>query len=199
MLDELIAGAAPLPPDEPRPAAGAAPGESIDEYAIVDAAGGVPAEGLLHDDLLATYLTAPDRLREALAGLGDEQLGAAAPDGGWSLKQYVVHLADTELHGLVRMRRVVAEPGTHLEPYAHDRWVRMLVGMTPVDAAVELFAALRRAGAAVFRAATPDQRARTCTHPEHGPISLDELLQAHTLHGEQHIAQIRAGREARGW
>ncbi|HEU4565052.1 MAG TPA: DinB family protein [Gemmatimonadaceae bacterium] len=159
---------------------------------------GPAAQRLLHDDLLATYLTAPDRLREAVAGLADAELAATPPGGGRSLLQLVVHLADTELHALARIRRIIAEPGTRIEPYDSERWVQSLAPVTPVDAAIDLFAALRRAGAAVFRAATPEQRARTCFHPDRGNVSLDELLQLQALHAEQHIGQMREMRERLG-
>jgi hypothetical protein len=160
---------------------------------------GSPAPGPLHDDLLATYLTAPDRLREAVAGLDDDQLAARPSEDARSLLETVVHLADTELHGLARIRRVIAEPGTRLEGWDREAWASALTAVTPVDAALDLFAALRRAGASALRHATPAQRAHTCIHPVHGPISLDGLLQLLTLHAEQHIDQIRRLRGARGW
>ncbi|MDQ3697764.1 MAG: DinB family protein [Gemmatimonadota bacterium] len=153
----------------------------------------------MREQLLALYVAGPNDLRAAVRGLSDNQLDTPQGDGQWSARELVIHLADAELHGIARMRRIIAEPGSALQPYDQDRWVRALATATPLELALDLFAALRRVGAEILRTASDAQRARTCLHPEHGKLSLDELLQTHALHAEHHIRQLRAFRATQGW
>jgi len=57
----------------------------------------------------------------------------------------------------------------------HDRWLRLLRGMSPAD----------------FE--------RTLNHPENGIMSLDQVLALYAWHGPHHVAHVTALRERNGW
>jgi len=47
----------------------------------------------------------PEKLRQAVEGLGLEQLNTPYRPGGWTLKQVVHHLADAEMNAYIRFKR----------------------------------------------------------------------------------------------
>ncbi|MEJ7811894.1 MAG: DinB family protein [Gemmatimonadaceae bacterium] len=149
--------------------------------------------------LLAAYTDAPRRLRDVVRGLSAEQLATPRPDGGWSITQVAVSLSDAELNAIGRVRRILAEPGSTLQPYDQDRWAGALTATTSLDTALDLFTALRRAGAEIFREATPEQRALVCVHPERGATTLDDVLTIHAWHADARVREIEEFRSAKGW
>lgn len=59
--------------------------------------------------MIDEYLAGPTLLRQALAGMTDEQLNAVPVPGKWSSRQVLCHIADFELVYADRMKRVIAE------------------------------------------------------------------------------------------
>lgn len=150
--------------------------------------------------LLDAYAEGPRRIREAVAGLTDEQLAAHPVPDKWSIQEIVLHLADAEIMGAARVRQAVAEPGATVAVYDQDRWaagLRYAVrGPAGVDDALDLFALLRRATTPLFREGGDS---RTVVHPGWGgPITLRQLLELYADHGERHLAQILERRRLLG-
>ena len=46
----------------------------------------------------------PSRMREAVAGLKEEQLDAPYRDGGWTVRQVIHHVPDSHLNAYVRFK-----------------------------------------------------------------------------------------------
>src|SRR5271166_3888871 len=59
--------------------------------------------------LIDDYLAGPHLLRKAVAGMSHEQLIARPIPGKWSTLEVICHLADFEIVGADRIKRVIAE------------------------------------------------------------------------------------------
>ena len=59
--------------------------------------------------LIDDYAAGPERLRQAITGMSNEQLDAKPIPGTWSTRQVVCHVADFEPIYADRMKRVIAE------------------------------------------------------------------------------------------
>src|SRR5438477_7806028 len=59
--------------------------------------------------LVENYLAGPKALREAVKGMSREQIVARPVPGKWSTLEVVCHIADFEIVGADRIKRVVAE------------------------------------------------------------------------------------------
>ena len=59
--------------------------------------------------LIENYLDGPRLLRQAVAGMSQEQLLARPIAGKWSTLEVICHLADFEIVGADRIKRVIAE------------------------------------------------------------------------------------------
>jgi hypothetical protein len=42
----------------------------------------------------------------------------SSPSGGWTARQVIHHVADSEAQSYARLRRLIAEPGTQIQGYA---------------------------------------------------------------------------------
>jgi len=144
--------------------------------------------------LVGVFEAAPARLRLALDGLSDADEIARPIAGKWSIREIVAHLADAETVGAARFRFTLAEPGVQLPVYDEAAWARALdyqdAAIGRLADTLALFSALRSASARVLRRQPDDAWRRRARHPQWGDVTLRELLELYTDHGERHIEQI---------
>jgi DinB superfamily len=137
------------------------------------------------------YEEVPSQLIAALEGLNDGQMQYISAIGEWSIHEIVIHLADSEVIGHMRIRKTIAEPGSTLPAYDEEIWAGKLSYRLQEPAlAIELFRALRASTAALLRALPAEPWQRTSLHPERGEMSLYDVFVLYLEHGEIHLQQI---------
>ena len=152
------------------------------------------------DGYIAVLEAAPDKLRAAVAGLGDAQLDTPYRDGGWTPRQVVHHLPDSHLNSYIRCKWALTEDAPTIKAYLEDRWAELPdTRETPVAVSLDLLSAPHRRWTTLLRAMTEADFARTFVHPENGVQTLAESLACYAWHGEHHTAQITQLRERQGW
>lgn len=161
-------------------------------------------EALPLDDatILNLYRQGPDRLRQALAGLGPADLDRPWAPGKWTVRELVHHLVDSDLGAFFVLQAALAEPGRRLEPnvWDGDTWARGLAYRSrPVEPALALFAAAR-AWVLDAVAHLPGALDRYIVWPSGHRAVVREVLRHAGGHALHHILQIEAarGRAARG-
>ncbi|HEX6990108.1 MAG TPA: bacillithiol transferase BstA [Bacillota bacterium] len=143
---------------------------------------------------------APAELRQAVAGLDDNQLDTPYREGGWTVRQVVHHIADAHLNAYTRVRLTLTEDRPTIKPWDEKSWALLSDARTaPVEPSLALVEAVHARLVALLRSLTPDDFARTFVHPEQGEQSLDRLVALYAWHGKHHTAQIRGLRERMGW
>lgn len=149
---------------------------------------------------LATIANLPQRLRDAVAGLSDEQLDTPYRDGGWTLRQTVHHIADSHINSLCRFKLALTEdePPT-IRPYYEDRWAELADSKLPVNVSLAIIDGIHRRWVAVANAMTDDDFRREFVHPETGNWTLDRVLGLYAWHSLHHTAHITSTRERSGW
>lgn len=144
--------------------------------------------------LLDVFKLGPQRLSQVLSGLNENDLKANPKPKKWSIQEIVLHLADAEVMGAVRIRQTFAQPGSAFVAYDQDVWANSFVYQrqdnTVVDSAINLFKNLRGTTYNIFKRAEDLDWAKKGIHPDFGPISLRQLLELYTDHSERHIGQI---------
>jgi hypothetical protein len=133
----------------------------------------------------------PGALRTLLTGVPPQALEARV-DAGWSAKDAVAHLLDTEGVAFTdRIRRLLAEDRPSIAPIdpserLHDRdyasW--------PLDRLIASFERTRADSVAVLRALSAQDMARLGDHAEAGEISVSDLAHYAAVHDLMHLAQI---------
>lgn len=148
---------------------------------------------------IARIAACPPALRAAVEGLRDEQLDTPYRDGGWTVRQVVHHLADSHANAYLRFRWVVAEENTVIKTYDQDVWANFEDMKMPLAPSLTILDGLHERWAFFLRSLPDSAWSKKATHPERGNITLDDLLDIYSVHGDNHIRQIADLRENRGW
>ena len=141
----------------------------------------------------------PHALRAVVAGLIDEQLDTPYRPAGWTVRQLVHHLADAHMNGYMRFKLALTEDAPTIKPYDQERWAELQDSHLPIEVSLVLMASLHSRWNALLQTIRPDDFSRTLNHPEHGVLTLDEILKLYAWHGRHHVAHISALRERNGW
>ena len=153
-------------------------------------------------DLLRRYREATDAVRKAVDGLSDAELDQPAaddPEHGWTARQIVHHLGDSEMTSAIRLRKLLAEDAPVIAAYDENAFARRLhYDDRPIAASLDAMAAARTTSAEILDRLSDDEWSRAGTHTESGPYSVDDWLRIYAAHGEDHADQIRraVGRSA---
>jgi uncharacterized damage-inducible protein DinB len=131
----------------------------------------------------------PEQIRAAVQNWTDAQFERSYAPGKWSIRQVLIHLAQTELALTTRVRFALSQPGYAAQAFAQDDWIP-LDGQSDARTALEAYTALRRFNLAMFRGLTPAQRGRTFTHPEYGTLTVDWVANQIAGHDIHHLKQI---------
>jgi hypothetical protein len=139
--------------------------------------------------LVARYETGYAAFAAAVAEAG-ERLDEAA-EGGWTARQVVHHLADSELTSAIRLRRLLAEDGPVIAAYDEERFARALHYDRPVEAALRAVEAARATSAELLGLLGEDEWARAGTHTDDGPYGVERWLRTYAEHPYDHADQVR--------
>ncbi|GLH69826.1 hypothetical protein GETHPA_13590 [Geothrix rubra] len=142
--------------------------------------------------LLLSYAQGPEQLRRAVEGLPAALLDARPAPGAWTIREVVVHVAEAELHGYLRMRFAMAQEGVTVLPYDQEAWAATFAGADqPLSEVLDLFRLVRELLARQLRSLSEAQWARSVRHPEaEAPLTLEALLARYEHHLKVHLAQI---------
>lgn len=143
---------------------------------------------------------APGQLRQAVAGLSEEQLDTPYRPEGWSVRQVVHHITDSHLNGYVRTKWTLTEDNPAIKAYDQVRWAESPEARAgSLELSLPLLESLHRRWSEVLYSFEPDTWAQTFQHPQLGNVSLDVNVALYAWHGAHHIAHITTLRERMGW
>ena len=131
----------------------------------------------------------PGRIRIIVERWGDEHFERSYDAGKWSVRQILVHLAQTELALTTRARFALSMPGYSAQSFSQDDWMP-LDDSAEARTALDAYLALRKFNLEMWRRLSPEQRARTFQHPEYGELSVDWIMAQMAGHDIHHLKQI---------
>jgi hypothetical protein len=147
---------------------------------------------MTRDALIDRYRAGVDEVKKAVDGLTDDQLDRQPSDGGWTARQIVHHLADSEMTSAIRLRRLLAEDKPIIAGYDEAEFARRLhYDDRPIGASLDALTAARTTSAQILDRLTEDEWARAGTHSESGPYSVTTWLEIYADHAHDHADQLR--------
>jgi hypothetical protein len=142
----------------------------------------------------------PARLREAVAGLSDEQLDTPYRPDGWTVRQVVHHVPDSHLNNYIRVKFALTEDEPTIKPYDEAVWAEMADSVaTPIEVSLTLLESLHARWIVLLNSLSPEDFKRVFHHPERGAVSLNMNVALYAWHGRHHVAHITRLRERMGW
>ena len=151
-------------------------------------------------DLLAQMAEIPGRLRAEVEDLSFSQLDTPYRPGGWTVRQVVHHLPDSQLNWYVRTRLALTEEEPTIKPYAEERWAVLHDAVAgPIEPSLQLLAALHQRWVLLFESLIRADWDRRFIHPEMGAMTLATMFPLLVWHGRHHTAHITELRKRMGW
>jgi len=141
--------------------------------------------------LIARFREGYAAVEQTVDGLTDDDLDRADPRGGWTPREVVHHLADSEATAYVRLRKLIAEDEPIIQSYDEPGFARRLHYDRPIDSSLAVLKAVRAASLELLESLTPAEWDRRGTHAESGPYAVDDWLRIYAGHSHDHAAQIR--------
>jgi len=77
-------------------------------------------------ELLAKYKSGPQNLIKHLSKIPEEAKLYKPIDKSWSIAEVIVHLADSEAHGFIQAKKIIAECGGKICAYNQQIWADKL-------------------------------------------------------------------------
>jgi hypothetical protein len=141
--------------------------------------------------LIAAYKEGYHEVHTVLQQLTEEELDRRPMGGGWTPREIVHHLADSETIGMIRLHRLLAEDHPVLEGYDEERFARKLHYDRPIGASLELLRAARSATSELLDWMTEEEWTREGTHSEQGQFTVEDWLRTYAYHTHDHAEQMR--------
>ncbi|NBX71018.1 MAG: hypothetical protein EBQ98_03830 [Actinobacteria bacterium] len=130
---------------------------------------------------------------ECVSKVTDENLDNRDPDG-WSARQVIHHMADSETQSYVRLRRLLAEPlGSEIQGYDESAWAEcesLGYEHLEIEPSLAVIAAVRSSTSKILELLTDAQLELFGIHTESGRYTLADWLEIYTRHPIEHGDQL---------
>ncbi len=115
-------------------------------------------------------------------------------ENGWSARQVIHHMADSEAQSYARLRRLVAEPeGSVIQGYDESAWAQceaLGYASAPVENSIAVYAAVRASSLDLLKRLSESDLEKSGVHTEAGKYSIDKWLETYTKHPHDHGDQL---------
>lgn len=139
------------------------------------------------------YESSTKRFETLVAGLSKNDLDQRHPEG-WSPRQIIHHVADSEAQSYARIRRLIAEPlGSVILGYDEGSWAENpTLGYEALEVtnSLAVFSAVRAATLDVIRRLSPSDLERYGQHSESGRYTVVQWFESYVRHPEEHAEQL---------
>ena len=146
------------------------------------------------NDLARKYEVATNEFLSVVASLTPGDLDKSDSEG-WTPRQVIHHMADSESQSNARLRRLLSEPaGTQIQGYDENLWANnKTLGYSelPIDTALSMFKASRASTLETIKRMTEDQLQIAGVHSESGPYTVAKWFESYSKHPVDHANQIR--------
>jgi hypothetical protein len=143
--------------------------------------------------LIKQYRDGYRAVAEAIDGVTEGELDRSAT-GGWTPRQVVHHLADSEMMSAVRIRRLLAEPNPVVYGYDEKAFAERLTADRPIKPSLEAMRWARETCVQLLDRMTEDDWRIVGTHTESGRYGTEDWLRIYAAHAHDHAAQIKRSR-----
>ncbi len=141
--------------------------------------------------LIERYARGPALLKATLTKIPTEALQWRPGPKQWSAHEIVVHCADSETNGHMRLRYLLGEPEPVIVAYDQDRWATTFDYHThPLETALATVEAVRGNTVPLLQRMTDQDWRRAGRHTESGHYGAEDWLQIYAEHLEKHARQL---------
>lgn len=146
-------------------------------------------DALERAELIAKYRDGYRAFMDALEGLSEDELDRA-PDSEWTPREIAHHLADAEMIGAERIRRLLSEPDAQIQAYDEKEFAHLAM-RRPIEPSLMAIQGARETTVQILERMTDDDWKRAGTHSERGRYTVEDWLTVYASHAHDHAEQVR--------
>jgi hypothetical protein len=141
----------------------------------------------------------PSELRKTVSGISAADLDTPYREGGWTPRQIVHHIADSQMNAFIRFKFALTAEKPALGGFDQEAWAaRADCTASDPGHSLDIIEGLHSRFATLLSSMAQADFRRTFIHSERGEITLDFNLQLYAWHGSHHAAQLEEFRRKRG-
>jgi hypothetical protein len=135
----------------------------------------------------------PQHISTVVTRMTPAQIEQSYRDGGWSARQLVHHVADSQIVGFIRTKLIVTEDNPTVNPFDENLWAVTADAKSDIEASLAILAGTHERWATLLRSLRPEQWTRTWVHPRFPDErrTVDRLVGYFTWHAEHHLAHLK--------
>ena len=142
-------------------------------------------------ELLTRYSNGHKLLVRQLEQIPEEAIDYKPAPDQWSVAEIIVHLADSEAHGFVRAKKIIAECGGQVCVYNQQIWAdRLFYDKMDYKDALQLIRIIRKSLVDLLKLIPEETWHNYIYHPESGKITLLDWIKLYIDHIDIHVQQM---------
>ena len=145
------------------------------------------------NDFAEKYKAATEEFFNTVASLKDTDLDKSESEG-WSPRQVIHHMADSEAQSYARLRRLIAEPGTTIQGYDEGKWAEsetLGYKTQEITDSLAIIKSVRKASYELIKRLSEKELANSGIHSETGNYTVKNWLETYTKHPVDNSNQIK--------
>jgi hypothetical protein len=147
--------------------------------------------------LIEEYAQGYDVLTRAVDKVTPELLNFKPETNKWSIKEILIHVCDTEIAAVHRMKQVISEDNPLLMKMDQDSWAtRLDYRNLDHEDYLLLFKLMRATMVPILQSLKPEDWERTGIHSAAGKQTLEDIVRMFTKHVHDHVKQIERNKQA---
>ena len=146
------------------------------------------------NDFAEQYKNATDEFLNLVSSISEKDLDKTDLEG-WSPRQVIHHMADSEAQSYARLRRLIAEPGSTIQGYDESKWAEdptLGYKSEAIDTPLDVIKSVRKSSYELLKRLNEDSLNNSGTHTETGKYTVKDWLNSYVNHPIDHANQIRS-------
>ncbi len=143
----------------------------------------------------------PERLKNEVLNLNNEQLDTPYRKEGWTIRQVIHHCADSHMNCFIRIKWALTEENPIIKYYHEDLWAELLDNLTmPIHPSILFLEGLHFRLAFLMKSLSSEDLKKSFIHPEHSKeFKIEEIIGTYAWHGNHHLAHMTELKKRKGW
>jgi len=145
--------------------------------------------------------TLPERLRQMVKNLSEEQLATPYRPEGWAVGQLIHHISDSHHNSYIRFKWALTEDKPIIKVYDEKAWANLFDSRkAPISMSLQHLAAVHAKLVYLLKGLSTEDLNRSFIHPEGNvETTLKENIGKYAWHSNHHFAHIENLLKRKGW
>jgi len=143
-------------------------------------------------EIAEQYKSATDQFLNLVSIFKEYDLDKSDSEG-WTPRQVIHHVADSEAQSYARLRRLIAEPGSLIQGYDEGKWAEnstLDYKNAEIASSLAVFNAVRQSSYELLQRIPEIDLRNKCIHSESGEYSVKNWIDTYINHPREHAEQI---------